>query len=70
MDDLTMSLVLLVHAAAPGGLPHLDPVGCSVAGPTKTIRVHERFQQQRLMAISGLPVLRDPPRAQRQDLAG
>src|SRR5215469_892143 len=69
LDGPTVRGVLPVHAAASGGLPDMDPVGSTIAGPAKTLRIHQGFQQQRTMPIATFPVARHLPRAQRQDLA-
>src|SRR5207245_2151355 len=58
------------HGAASGALSHLDPRGGPVASSAKTLRVHQRFQQQRTMPVAGLPVVRQVSGAQRQNLAG
>ena len=39
-DGLTVSFVFPVHASAASGLPHIDPVGRSVAGSSKAMGVH------------------------------
>ena len=44
-DGLTVAFVLAIHAAAPGGLPNMDPVGGAVAGAAKAGRIHQGFQQ-------------------------
>jgi hypothetical protein len=38
--------VFPAHATASGGLPDLDPVGSAIAGPAKTLRIHQGFQQR------------------------
>jgi hypothetical protein len=53
-DRLTVVSHSGVHAAAPGGLPNLGPVGSPVAGPAKGLRVHQRFQQQGTIPV-GFP---------------
>ena len=68
-DGLTVSLVFPVHAAAARGLSDIGPVGGSVASSAKAVRVHQRFQQQRARAVSGVPVVRYLPGAEGQDLA-
>src|SRR5262245_40611984 len=69
-DGLIMSFVFPVRATAAGGLSHIDPVGGSVAGSAKAIRIHESFQQERTMAVVIFPIVRQLPCTQRQDLAG
>jgi hypothetical protein len=44
-NGLSVAFVLTVHAAAPGGLPNMDPIGGTVAGATKAGCLHEGFQQ-------------------------
>src|SRR5690349_18424566 len=59
-----------IHAPAPGGLSNMDPVGGPIAGSSKALRVDQGFQQQGTIPISDLPVVRELPGAQGQDLAG
>src|SRR5439155_12385166 len=68
VDGLTVGFVLSVHPSATGGLPYIDPVGGPVASSSKALCVHQRFQQQWAMPISGLPVVRQVPGVQRQNL--
>ena len=68
-DCLTVSLMFPIHAAAPGGLSQIDPVGRSVAGSAKAVPIQKGFQQQRTMAVVTFPIMRQLPCAQRQDLA-
>ena len=66
---MAVSFVFPVHAAAARGLSDIGPVGGSVASSAKAVRVHQRFQQQRARAVSGVPVVRYLPGAEGQDLA-
>ena len=47
-----MIAVLPIHATAPGGPSRADPVGGPVAGSSKSVGVHQGFQQQWTMAIT------------------
>lgn len=47
----------------------MEPVGDAIAGSAKVIGVHQRFQQEGTIPISGLPVMRHLPGAQPQNLA-
>src|SRR5439155_16741492 len=44
-DGSAVVFVVTVHAAAPGSLPNIDPVGGPVAGSTEALGIHQRFQQ-------------------------
>jgi len=59
-----------IHASAPAGLSHMNPVGGAVASAAKALRVHQSFQQQRTIPIAGLPFVQHLTGAQREDLAG
>src|ERR671923_2218361 len=69
LNGPTVRGVRPIHATAAGGLPDMNPVGSPIAGPAKTDRIHQGFQQQRTMTIAALPVAWHLPGAQRQDLA-
>src|SRR6266487_6168687 len=62
--------MLAVHAAASCGLPNMQPVGSTVAGPAKTAAVHQRFQQQRSMTIMAFPIAWHVPSTQGENFAG
>ena len=51
-DRLAVGIMVAAHAAALGGLSHIDPVGRSVAGSAKSVPIHPGFQQQRTMAVA------------------
>jgi len=69
-ESSTVFLVLSIHTPAPSGLPNMNPVGGPITGSAKAGRVHQCFQEQRTLPISGLPVAWHDPCTQRQNFAG
>ena len=68
-DRLAVGIVVALHAAAPGGLSHIDPVGRSAAGSANAVPIHQGFQQQRTTAVVMFPIMRELPCTQRQEFA-
>src|ERR1043166_5468067 len=62
--------MLPVHATAPCGVPDMEPVSGTIACSPKTAGVHQRFQQQRAMAIMAFPIARHAPSTQSENFAG
>src|SRR5258705_2429905 len=63
-----VSLVVLVHPASSTRLTQIGPVGRLVTGAAK-LRIYERLQKQRAIAVKAFPVRRQLACAQREDRA-
>ena len=63
-----VSLVVLVHPASSTRLTQIGPIGSLVTGAAK-LRIYERLQKQRAIAVKAFPVRRQLARAQREDRA-
>jgi hypothetical protein len=60
----------LTLAGPPRRLPHPDPVGRLVTSALESVRLHEGFQQVKVVVVALLPVGIDPPDNLPQNSAG
>ena len=62
--------ILRIGLAKPAGQPELVPAGGFIAGPVKTGRIDEGFDEKQGVAVALVPIGCDPFRAEREDFRG